>query len=400
MNMVLNSVSRRQALVVPVAVDPEGTVFRFRLSDLGWDNRVWDRVTSFYPYCLRSDRQQHRDLYNKLNTESPFVRGDWFVDTVMQPPLYYDVLQLRDTIDQIARDDLGVDINNDISRSAIQRVAFRGSGVSQHNRMFERHRARQGGYFWVSYDFDKDVDEADLRRNPLGPLNRDDHNFQHSFQNLAGEMIWSLPNGMQAFLLADANGNRLDKAVQTVVKDQRRPDGSVQNGISCIGCHGVTGMNYPRTFTEIPDYANTHQRDFDRRELDEIRRIYPGNIQAVIQGDAGRYLGKLRTLVGDLLPGPGVIEYDDFINLYGQYEARVGFRQGALELQADATTVNREVRNKANNEGLLPLILSDPLVARDDWSCRFRQIIRDVRRVNFCQNTFDAPELNNFCDNR
>jgi hypothetical protein len=399
LNMVINSVSRRAALIQPVAIDPQESIFRFNLADLGWNNGTWDRVTAFYPYCLRSAQAPHRTLYNRLATEAPFVRGDWFLATVLRPPLYYDLLQLGRILDDIARNDLGVDINADINASRIQRIGFRSSGVSLHNRVFERHRTRTNGYLWMSYDFDSDVDTSDIRANPLGPTNRSNR-FPHSFQNLAGEMIWSLPNGLQGYLLADANGNRLDKAVQTVVRDLRRPDGSVEDGISCLGCHGVTGMNKPRIFDEIPAYVADHQGDFQANERAEIARIYPTNGQTLLQTDATAYLAKVKTLMGDLLPSAGVVEYDDFIGLSGQYEAKVGLRAGTIELQAEPATVVQEVRARAGNEGDLPLTLSDPLVTRDDWTCRYRRIIRDVRAVNFCTNTFDAPEVANFCDNR
>jgi hypothetical protein len=401
LGLFLNSVSQARNIFQPVAVDRDNSIFRFHLSDVGWSQRDWDRITSFYPYCLRSDQRQHRDLYNRLNTEAPFVRGDWFFATVSKAPLYNELLGLdTKSIDQIARDDLGVDINQDIADSRIQRVAFRSSGVSKSNRLFERHRTQDGGYLWVSYDFDSIVGDADLRQNPLGPRNRDNHNFRHSFQNLAGEMIWSLPNGMQAYLLALADGTQIEKAVTTVVTDPRRFDDAVQNGISCFGCHGATGMNQPRVYNEIQAFVASHSQDFDREEIDEVRKVYPNNMQQIVLADAGRYLGKARTLVGDILPSGGAVEYDDWITAYGEYEAKVGLHAGAIELQTDLLNVSREVKNRSDNEGLLPLLLSDPLVTRDDWTCRFRTIIRDVRRANFCNGTFNADEVANFCDNR
>jgi hypothetical protein len=265
--------------------------------------------------------------------------------------------------------------------------------------VFERHEANDG-FFWASYDFDTDLNQGDIRDNPLGPTNRDNR-FEHSFQNLAGEMIWSLPNGLQAYLLADAAGNRLDKAVQTVVRDPRRPDGSVQDGVSCFGCHGVTGMNFPRILDEIPQYVNSHKNDFTNAEINQVRRIYPTNGGTLLQKDAADYLAKVRTLIGDFLPNPGVIEYDDWITMVGEYEAKVGLHGGTIELQADPAQVRREVSARnGDNEGQLPIVVSDPLVTRDDFICRFRRIIRDVRRADFCQGTFNAQEVQNFCDNR
>jgi len=396
---ILNSLSRRRDLAIPKAIDPEGSIFRFRLSDVGWSRQDWDRLTSFYPYCLRSNQRAHQDLYNQLNTEAPYIRGDWFLDAATQPPLYYDLLNLRQNLDDIARQDLGLDINDNINRGRIDRIGFRSSGVSLHNRVFERHEANDG-FLWVSYDFDTDLNQGDIRDNPLGPTNRDNR-FQHSFQNLAGEMIWSLPNGLQAYLLADAAGNRLDKAVQTVVRDPRRPDGSVQDGVSCFGCHGVTGMNFPRILDEIPQYVNDHKRDFDSNEINQVRRIYPTNGGTILQKDAADYLAKVRALIGDFLPNPGVIEYDDWITMVGEYEAKVGLHGGTIELQADPAQVRREVSARnGQNEGQLPIVVSDPLVTRDDFICRFRRIIRDVRRADFCQGTFNAQEVQNFCDNR
>ena len=53
--VILNSVSRRAALVEPVAVDRQGSIWRFRLSDLGWNEQDWSRFVTHYPYCLRSE---------------------------------------------------------------------------------------------------------------------------------------------------------------------------------------------------------------------------------------------------------------------------------------------------------------------------------------------------------
>jgi cytochrome c553 len=401
-SLVLNSISRGDSLVVPQPIDKEKSIFRFRLSDLGWDAADWDRITSFYPYCLRSDQAAHRNLYNQLRTEAPVVRGDWFVATADKPPLYFDLLQIPQNTDDFVRNDLGVDVNNDIQNGRIQRIGFRSSGVSLHGRILERHTQRVNGtntYFWTSYDFDTDVDQGDILRNPLGPVNRD-NTFQASFQNLAGETFFSLRNGLQGYFLSDSNGNRLDKAVQTVVRDRRRQDGSVESGISCFNCHGKSGMNTPKIFDEIPTFAQQHQNEFTRQELDEIRRTYPTNGQEILQADALRYQTKARQLLGDLLPGGGGVEYDDFITLTGEFEAKVGFRGGAIELQTDFATLNREVQVRGGNEGDLPISVSDPLVTRDDFTCRFRRIIRDVRNVQFCANTFNAVELNGFCDNR
>ena len=52
-----------------------------------------------------------------------------------------------------------------------------------------------------------------------------------------GENIFNLPNGLQAYYLADAGGNRLDSAPIEIVRNLAASDPTVRNGLSCIGCH-------------------------------------------------------------------------------------------------------------------------------------------------------------------
>jgi len=158
-------------------------------------------------------------------------------------------------------------------------------------------------------------------------------------------------------------------------------------------------MNKPRVFDEVTKYVADHRRDFQNREIQEITDLYVTNGEQLLATDAGKYLTAMVAAGGQRVD-PGVIEYDDFINLTGEYAAKVGLRAAAVELGADIATIRNEVNGRGRNEDALPLSLSDPLVTRDDFVCRFRRIARDVRRVDFCQGTFNDQTVQNFCDNR
>lgn len=398
LSVVVNSLSRRAAIVKLEPVDPGQTIFRFRLSQLGWDRDDWDDLMTFYPYCIRSEKQAHRAVYDRLQTEAPLIRGDWFIATAMKPPLYERLLDIPQTVQEL-EDDLNIDIDDNYDRLRnIARVAFRSSGVSSQNRMIERHARGNGGYFWISYDFDRSDDEQDLRRNPLGPAALDDENFDAVFEHKGGEAIWSLPNGLQAYLLADAAGNRIDVAPKEIVRDPRRGPGAVENGISCLGCHGVTGMLVPRVFDEIPKYAEEHRNEFENRELQVIRRLYPTNGQQILATDAGRYLKALQSAGGGLGVEPGRTEYDAYINIIGQYEGKVGLRGGAIELGLDVSAATALVQ-RGRAEDALPLLLSDPLVTRNDFICRFRDIVPTIgARADFCRDTFTEDTVRDLCE--
>jgi hypothetical protein len=401
LGIALNSLSHKATIFRPEAVDADKTIYRFKLSQLGWSRQDWDDLIAFYPYCERSDKANHKTVYNRLQTEAPFVRGDWFLATATKPPLYEKLLGIPDTLQQLEKD-LNIDIADDINRGNIQRIGFRSSGVSAHNRMIERHKLPNSGYFWISYDFNADIDEADLRANPLGPKNLNlNGNFNRQFQHAGGEAIWSLPNGMQAYMLVNAAGARLDLAPKEIVKDPRRQGGAVENGISCVGCHGVTGMLKPRTFDEIVAYSEVNKRDFSRQELDEIKKQYVPNGYDILQNDADRYL-KAMEAAGGLRPEQGTVEYDGWINLIGQYEGKVGLRAASLELGLDVEAT-RSFISKENARGrtdnTLPLELADPLVTRNDFVCRFRNLAPNVgTRAQFCSGSFTDQNLRNLCN--
>ena len=71
------------------------------------------------------------------------------------------------------------------------------SGVSNNNRVIERHTSRYGAY-WKSYDFAGSVGTQNIFTHPL------------SFTHDGGEVVFNLPNGLQAYYVTNASGFRLD----------------------------------------------------------------------------------------------------------------------------------------------------------------------------------------------
>ncbi|MFT5526991.1 MAG: hypothetical protein ACI9HK_004973, partial [Pirellulaceae bacterium] len=242
---LVNSLSWMSDLVAPVQVDADGVVFRIDLAELGWsDKHLWDDIQRTYPYGLRLDvhpDQKFRSIaeavYRDTGTRLPLIRADWFIDTASRPPLYTRFLDLPGTVREM-ENRLGVDVENDFLHGQLHRAGFSESGVSQSNRLVDRHPSKAGAY-WKSFDFGSSEGRANLFRFPLGPhFSRNPHN-DFAFQADGGEMIFSLPNGLQGYYLADANGKRLDAGPTEVVRDTKETSGSpaVVNGLSCMACH-------------------------------------------------------------------------------------------------------------------------------------------------------------------
>ena len=96
--------------------------------------------------------------------------------------------------------------------------------VSNNNRVIERHASRYGAY-WKSYDFAGSVGTQNIFTHPL------------SFTHDGGEVIFNLPNGLQAYYVTNTSGFRLDEAPIAIVSNPAASDPTVRNGLSCFGCH-------------------------------------------------------------------------------------------------------------------------------------------------------------------
>lgn len=161
-----------------------------------------------------------------MNCEVPFVHVDWFLATASLPPLYHDILALPET-DRELEVALEVYVAENLLNAPGKRVwraGFNNSGVSRHNRVVERHISRYGAY-WKSYDFAGSVGTQNIFTHPI------------SFEHDGSEIIFNLPNGLQAYFLTNQNGNRLNVAPTDIVSNPAASDPAVRNGLSCIGCH-------------------------------------------------------------------------------------------------------------------------------------------------------------------
>jgi hypothetical protein len=211
-------------------------------------------------------------------------------------------------------------------------------------------------------------------------------------------VIFTLPNGLQGYMLVNAAGARIDAAPLAIVRDPRRRDAVVETGISCFGCHGSLGILRPRETDDVPVYADTHIADFLGRELDEIAATYPRQLRPdPFVNDARKYRAFVDTLEGGG-PAAGAPEYSDFVALAGQYESNLGFHGAAAEFNESYPTFRDRVLANDFGNVALPRTATAPLVTRDNFVCVYRELVLKVRaNAVFCAKTFDAAAVRDLC---
>ena len=254
---LLNSLSRRSSIVVPTVIDdPElGVVFNIDLRKYGWDIESWQTAIQGYPYGVKwrdaeideLDEDINRMLGGDISGDGiSSVRVDWFINNASRGNAYNTLLGIPNTIQELEKDRLGVDIEADFRNGQLLRAGFAGSGVSRHNRLVDRHTGANTKYYYRSYDFGESFGRSILSRFPLGPKFEGNEFNDFAFEHDGGEVIFSMPNGLQGYMLIDQVGSRLDDAPIQIVRDVTESSGSpvISNGISCMGCHKRGLLDY------------------------------------------------------------------------------------------------------------------------------------------------------------
>lgn len=303
LSKLVNSLTQNREIIPPRALDPDGTIFNIDLRELGWTERnLWQEILNSYPYGVRFDqrgdeakRNLAAEVYQLAGTALPMVRADWFVAFVSRPPLYHTMLALPTTGAELERAQ-GVNVVNNFNSGNLARAAFVQSGVSRQNRLVERHDSRDGAY-WKSYDFLKNEGRGDLLKFPLGPQFPGNPFPDRAFKHDGGEIVFNLPNGLQAYMLLNAQDQRIDEGPINVVNDRDEISGtpSIVNGLSCMACHrhGMREFKDEIRTSDVvigPARAKVEQLFKPQAQLDEL-----------LKRDADHFLAALDKAVGPFL---------------------------------------------------------------------------------------------------
>jgi serine/threonine-protein kinase len=406
---LLNSLSWRRNIVWPKPIDKAETVLAFDLRDLDWDlGGQWNEILRTYPYGLTHKvfpavpqgltgaSGLAARVYEMTKSNVPAVRLDWFVAHASQPPLYHTLLKLPATAGELEKQ-LRVDVGANFLRDRLARGAFIQSGVSNQNRLVERHEAAFGAY-WKSYDFKKNEGAADLRKFPLGPASLfKKHPFEkQAFQHDGGEIIFHLPNGLQGYLLVNAKDERINdsSAVPEVVRDKNEFAGNstiIVNGLSCMACH-KQGM-----IKDFQDVIRDGGAVTEDAALDKVRRLYPPHeeMQRLLQGDEDLFLSAVERATARFLKvgpdeGKDIRAFAEPISVLAgrQLKRGVSLEEAAFELGiADPKDLQAAIKANSTLEGLgLGQWLNGGVINRKNWEERkgvdsaFQETARELKR--------------------
>ncbi len=302
----INHLSREPQIVKPTVVNGEtGTIFAVDIRQLGWhkqpfkaivgnetkadETNLYDLVLLEYPYAIL---YQDSLTFDSLLTEYmspaglvrpiPYVRTDWFCSVATLPPLYHDLMGLPRTLAELETM-LGVDSAANLAQRTAKRAGMTISGVSRNNRAVERHSFAHGGY-WKSIDYASSKGAENIFTDPI------------NLRGIGGEMIFHLPNGLQAYYVCDSRGTRLDEAPTSIVTDKFAEDKTVRNGLSCIRCHD-RGMKDFRDDVRPAVEGLGGSGKIDKREVLAQYPVYK-EMSALVEQDRQRFMRSMEQVLG------------------------------------------------------------------------------------------------------
>lgn len=364
---LVNSLSRETFIARPLRFGPQGTLLRIDLRDYGWHENavllakgfadVWEATVIANPFAVEFAGEFADDLKTQAQTGIPFQSADSFLQLVSRGGLYYDILKIPSTADALEVELQVGDPNdpNSLTEGEIVRASFRESGVSSNNRMIERRRTGLSSQrsYWRSFDFASSAGAADLFAEPI------------TFVADGGEIIFNLENGMQAYMLVDGDGDRVDVAPTEIVRDPAQRDSVVKNGISCMACHDAGIIPKADEFRAF--YEDAKSEFPNQAERDLIELLYPGDeaVAAAQAFDAGIFKEAMKA--ADVPVGVA----EPIIAASLSFEANIDLRRAAAELGVTEERLDHEL----NGLDLSLRSLRFTTISRDTFTAAFRDAL-------------------------
>lgn len=351
----INGVSWQPDLVFPTAMDADKTLYRFTLKDLGWSFPHWQMVARTAQTMLV------KHTTDTGSTELP-VPVEALIANLTRPPIYPMALEMPRGVEELEKK-LGVAVADNIRDGKMLRAGFTNSGISRHNRIIERHASKYG-YYWRSYDFGSSRGRKDVLTHPIGP------GVSAGFDTFvpdAGEIIFRLPNGLQAFMLVDDKGTRIDRAPTDIVTDPKHPEKVVETGISCLSCHAAGIIDKQDQVRPLLDDAK------GVKNRDAILAAYRPREEfaEAVAADQAKYKAAIEKLGGRVTGTEPINE------LVRRFDGEVDLKHAAAELWATPEDF-RKALEKSRATALKPLLLPGGTVKRDAFDSLKGSLMRTL----------------------
>jgi len=305
---MVNALSINPTVRKPTPINPDETIYRIDLADYDWDRAidvidnagnvivsgldVWDSIAALNPYAVPFEGDDVADAVADSGTQFPVMLADSMLDTAMIGNLYYAIIgvNVANTLDNFIAVDLQIDVAQNLLDEEQVRAGTTKSRISRQDRVVTRDdiQIRQGA-LWTSFDFADDQNES-IFDDPF------------DFAEGGSEVIFTLPNGMFGYIIADENSVIVEDS--DILLDTKQNNFRAVTSISCAGCHAQGLIPVVDEVREIA-IANARVSGLNNDEVEQLRAVYPeaADFARIVDDDTTRFYKSALSIAGVELQG-------------------------------------------------------------------------------------------------
>lgn len=347
----LNSVSLDARAIPPIPVDVDLELFRIDLRDYAWDRPIvvggksfsdaWEAVIAQSPYALEYTGDDADDAKEDTGTAVPLLFSNALIAAVARAPLYYALIDIPADADDFLSEDLGIDVaSGETARAGFSADAQGGEA----NFLAQRFDLQvRSGVAWQISEF------GDLFDDPLGDADGE------------REIVFSLPNGLQGHILADANGRV--RSSSNVLIDALESDGKAHIATSFFRSRAA-GVQFE---DEVRDFVRQNPRDFGAAERAAIRAAFPRQreLQQILDADNALYSRALELIGLDIDASPEPVSQS-----FADFDADVDLATAAGDLLITPAELSDNIDLL---EPVLSVLAGGGKIDRDDFNLLYRE---------------------------
>lgn len=370
-NFWCNSLSRRKRTSTPLSVSP--SMMRVDLRDYDWTPGGWEILTQEDPYFRVGHIDAQTDAMLRAQTQSSgaILRLDYFISRTSKEPHYSNMLGLPEKLDELKKQ-FYLQEAEAKSIYLLTGGAVTQSRVALHNRKITRIPSMLG-YWYQTQDVDNNLPSQD--KNVLANL--------FDINHVAGEFIWSLPNGLQAYHLANRAGDRQAVVPANVAIDSVTTyrDKQVTNPRSCVVCHapGLNPVNDVVSKIMRENEANPDKRVisfFTKENQLTAEEFYLGGLDEQLKRDQQVYAAAIKKVNGLTVEANATL-YEQLVHRYD--EELLNVERAAAELGIPPEDLRTKGQGVLNN--VLATTLGGEGMPRDAWEDIFPIVAKTLNYV-------------------
>jgi mono/diheme cytochrome c family protein len=377
---LVNMLSTRASIGQPEPIDENELIYRINIRDYDWDRDIngsadgWEAIIAESPYAIPFVGDQADDVREDTETDVPVMYADALLDVAALGDLYYEMIgvQTGQSLADFVTNDLGIDVQDNLEDGEAVRAGTTRSAISREDRVVERHEiGRRPGAYWQTFDFASDQANESIFTDPI------------NFNQGGSQAIFTLPNGLLGFIIADENDNIVTET--NLLLDTFQDDFIARTSVSCSNCH-AQGFNM--VTDEVLPFVLANRRRLAREDFEIVNEVYlgPDEFAEVIESDSAAYQVALQRAG---LPTTGG---DPVANTFLRFNDDLDLAHAAGELGVT------EADLRANLNLLDPRlsVLRQSTVDREDFTNTFEESLCIMQIIS--QNTPDPNRCDQFLD--